>query len=183
MGHPAASLWLVVCRREQDYISQQPMVLPVGSINELKKKNKIKPQHTHTACPSYSALRGVTEPAEPVGVNSLSWFHLFHYVRELCSRLGDYAMGWGGEVTSVRYSTQKSVTNCNDRGSDGSLWWNEIKSLTKQCSIMLYSIGTLVEGKLREKETSKKKMHTYFPHPCSQLALSPSVSLEIKKKK
>lgn len=27
----------------------------------------------------------------------------------------------GGDVTSVRYSTQKSVTNCNDRGSDGSL--------------------------------------------------------------
>lgn len=46
------------------------MVLPVGPINELKKK-KIKPQHTHTACPSYSALRGVTEPAEPVGVSSI----------------------------------------------------------------------------------------------------------------
>lgn len=88
---------------------------------------------------------------------SLSWFHLFHYVRELCSRLGDYAMGWGGDVTSVRYSAQKSVTNRNDRGSDGSLWWSEIKSLTKQCGIMLYSIGTLVEGRLREKETGKKK--------------------------
>lgn len=88
---------------------------------------------------------------------SLSWFHLFHYVGELCSRPGDYATGWGGDVTSVRYSAQKSVTNCNDRGSDGSLWWSEIKSLTKQYSIILYSIGTLVEGRLREKETGKKK--------------------------
>lgn len=42
------------------------MVVPVGSINGLKKK-----KHTHTACPSYSALRGVTEPAEPVGASSI----------------------------------------------------------------------------------------------------------------
>lgn len=43
------------------------MVLSVRSINGLKKKQK----HTHRACPSYSALRGVTEPAEPVGASSI----------------------------------------------------------------------------------------------------------------
>lgn len=43
------------------------MVLPAGSINRLKKKKK----KTYTACPSYSALRGVTEPAEPVGASSI----------------------------------------------------------------------------------------------------------------
>lgn len=31
----------------------------------------LKKKHTHTACPSYSALRGVTEPAEPVGASSI----------------------------------------------------------------------------------------------------------------
>lgn len=39
--------------------------------NKQALKKKRKKTHTHTACPSYSVLRGVTEPAEPVGAGSI----------------------------------------------------------------------------------------------------------------